>query len=87
MKLYAQFVRCHMEFAVSACCAWTVQDIEVLEKVQRKAINLINGLQGMTYEEKLVELGIMSLKARRTRIDLVQTFKILKSIDRVDYNT
>ena len=87
LKLYTQFVRCHMEFAVSAWCPWTVQDVKVLEKVQRKAINLINGLQGMTYEEKLVELGIMSLKARRTRIDLVQTFKILKSIDRVDYNT
>ena len=41
----------------------------------------------MTYEEKLVELGIMSLKARRTRIDLVQTFKMLKGFDRVDYST
>ena len=41
----------------------------------------------MTYEEKLVQLGIMYLKARRTRIDLVQTFKMVKGIDRVDYST
>ena len=41
----------------------------------------------MTYEEKLVQLGIMYLKARRTRIDLVQTFKMLKGIDRVDFST
>ena len=78
---------CHTEFAVSAWCPWTVQDIDVLDKVQRRAINLTNGLQGLTYEEKLVELGITSLKATRTRIDLIQTFKILKGIDRVDYNT
>ena len=87
LQLITQFVRCHIEFAVSAWCPWTVQDIEVLEKVQRRAINLTNGLQGMTCEEKLVELGFMSLKATSKRIDLVQTFKILKSIDRVDYNT
>ena len=87
LKLYIQFVRCHMEFAVSAWCPWTVQDVEVFEKVQKKAINLINGLQGMTYDEKLVELGITSLKARRTRIDLVPKFKMLKGIDTVDFNT
>ena len=45
------------------------------------------GLVGRTYEEKLTELGLNTLKDRRIQIDLVQTFKILKGIDRVDPDT
>ena len=67
--------------------AWTAQDIEILEKVQRRAVNLITGLNCRTYEEKLDELGLLSMKDRRTKLDLIQTYKILKGIDRVDHNT
>ena len=55
--------------------------------MQRRAVNLITGLNGRTYEEKLDELGLLSLKDRRTKLDLIQTYKILKGIDRVDHNT
>ena len=59
-------------------------DIEILEKVQRRAVNLISGLKGVSYEEKLKELGILSLEKRRKRFDLIQTYKILSGIDQVD---
>ena len=42
---------------------------------------------GRTYEETLTKLGLNTLKDRRIQIDLVQTFKILKGIDRVDPDT
>ena len=45
------------------------------------------GLVGRTYEEKLTELGLNTLKDGRIQIDLIQTFKILKGIDRVDPDT
>ena len=61
--------------------------IDVLERVQKRAVNLVVGLVGRTYEEKLTELGLNTLKDRRIQIDLVQTFKILKGIDRVDSDT
>ena len=85
MRLYTQFVRCHLEFVVPAWSPWTGQDIEIPEKVQRRAVNLITGLSGRTYEEKLNELGLLSLKDRRTKLDLIQTYKIMKGIDRVDH--
>ena len=50
-------------------------------------MRLINGIQGITYEERLAELGLRSLEERRMRIDLVQTFKILNGYDKVDYKT
>ena len=50
LRLYTQFVRCHLEFAVPAWSPWTGQDIKILEKVLRRAVNLITG---RTNEEKL----------------------------------
>ena len=48
---------------------------------------MIMGLTGRTYEEKLTELNMRSLLSRRTYIDMVQTFKIIKGYDRVDSST
>ena len=87
LQLYKSFVRCHLEFCIPVWSLWQAGDVEVLERVQRRAVNLIRGLQGTTYEDKLEELGLRSLEDRRTRIDLVQTFKILKGIDDVDPTT
>ena len=80
-------MRCHLEFSVTAWSPWTAGDIDVLEKVQIKAINLITGLKGKSYMEKLQELGIQSLEQRRVRFDLIQTFKILRGYDNVETGT
>ena len=47
-------------------------------------MNLITGLKGKSYLEKLHEIGLMSLEARRSMFDLVQTSKIIKGFDRVN---
>ena len=83
LQLYKQFVRCHLEFAIPAWSPWLVGDIEVLEKVQKRAVNMIVGLRSKTYEDKLIELGLTTLEIRRKRYDLVQTFKILNGFDKV----
>ena len=43
---------------------------------------MINGLQGTAYEARLEELSMRTLKERRKRLDLVQTFKIIKGYNR-----
>eukprot|EP00088_Acartia_fossae_P003321 TRINITY_DN11392_c0_g1_i3.p1 TRINITY_DN11392_c0_g1~~TRINITY_DN11392_c0_g1_i3.p1 ORF type:complete len:120 (-),score=17.77 TRINITY_DN11392_c0_g1_i3:459-818(-) len=45
---------------------------------------MISGLNSNNYEGKLKELKMLSLEDRRLRADLIQTFKILKGIDRVE---
>ena len=72
-----KFVRCHLEFAVPAWSPWAVGDIEVLERVQRQAINMAAGLAGRTYEDKLTELGPTTLLERRAKLDMIQTHKII----------
>ena len=84
LKLYIQFVRCHVEFSIPAWSPWSQGDIDILERVQKRAVNLITGLKGKSYLEKLQEIGLVSLEARRSRFDLVQTFKIIKGFNRVN---
>ncbi len=48
---------------------------------------MVSGLKGQSYKEKLLELNLPSLEERRLQADMVQTFKIVKGIDRVDHRT
>ena len=84
IQLYKQYVRPHLEFAVPAWSPWTQGDIHTLERVQQRAVKMVSGLQGPTYEDKLRELQLLSLADRRTQYDLLQTFKIIRGIDNVN---
>jgi hypothetical protein len=50
----------------------------ILEKIQRRAVSMVSGLKGVTYEEKLPEVGIPTIEERRHQADMVRTFKIVK---------
>ena len=41
-------------------------------------VTAISGLHGITYEERLQEIGVESLEARREWLDMVYTFKIAR---------
>jgi|LakMenEpi03Aug12_release.lakeMendotaPanAssembly.Ray.scaffolds.fasta_scaffold178922_2 hypothetical protein len=53
IRLYVQYVRPHIEFAVPAWSPWLEADKEVLEKVQRRAVQMVSGLKAHTYEKVL----------------------------------
>ena len=83
-RLYKAFVRPKLEFSAPA---WRKQDKKMLERVQKRAINCITGLKGMTYEDKLYELNLTTLEQRRERGDALQVFKIIKGIDDIGKHT
>jgi ribonuclease P/MRP protein subunit RPP40 len=86
-KLYVQYVRPHLEFAVTAWSPWLEADKSCLEKFQQRTVSMISGLKGTTYEEKLREIGLTTLEERRHQADMLQAFKIIRGFDKVDSST
>jgi len=84
LHLYKSLVRPKLEYCVQAWRPFLRRDIELLEKVQRRATRIIINDETKTYEERLKLLGWTTLETRRLRGDLIQAFKMLKGIDNVD---
>ena len=77
-------VRPRLEYATQTWFPIYIKDKIILENVQRRATCLVKCFQNKTYQERLIFLGLPSLEYRRERADMVQVYKILQNIDKVD---
>jgi len=58
-------------------CPYKKGDIEIFEKVQKRATKLIISFKKLSYVERLKQLQLPTLKYRRLRGDMREVFKIV----------
>ena len=58
-----------------------------LESVQRRATRMIQGFRNLDYIERLRRCGLTTLKTRRIRGDMIETYKIVTGKEGLDKDT
>jgi len=86
LRLYQTLVRPKLEYCVQAWRPYLKKDIDLLEKVQRRATRLMTSDKSLSYTDRLQKFGLTTLETRRLRGDLIEVFKMFKGFDNIALN-
>jgi hypothetical protein len=87
LKLYKALVRPHLEYGNTVWSPLFKRQSVALERVQRRATRLLKECEGLSYCERLHYLNLHSLKGRRLRGDLIETFKLYHGLVDAEWDT
>ena len=86
IKLYKALVRPHLEYGNIIWSPKFKYQSVAIEKVQRRATKLVKACKSMDYYHRLKYLNLFSLKGRRLRGDLIETYKIYNNYVDLSWN-
>lgn len=80
LLLYKSMVRPHLEYGNIIWYPCLKRQSTSIERVQRRATRMIKECRNMNYEDRLKLLNLHSLKGRRIRGDLIETYKLYNNL-------
>ena len=86
ITLYKTLVRSMIEYSNSVWGPYYILDQQNIEKIQRRATRSLNGLQDMSYADRLQTLCLPSLKYRRLRGDMILVYRLINNNLGIDFN-
>ena len=75
LPLCSALVRPHLEHFVQMLNPQCRRDVDLLERIQRRATKMIQGMEQLSYKNKVRELGLFSLEKRKLPGDLRVAFQ------------
>jgi hypothetical protein len=83
-SLYLTFIRLLLEFAVPVWSPNLKGDCDSIERVQHRATKLVPSIRNLSYEKRLIALNLTTLVEKRKRGDLIQLYKFMHNIDKIE---
>ena len=80
-KILVTLIRPRLEYAATLWSPSTKKNIRKVERIQRATMRLAPTLSELTYEERLLRLGLPTLEQRRERGDLLAIYRIMKNME------
>ena len=75
LPLYSVLVRPHLEYSIQMWSPQYRRDMDLLERVQRRATKMIQEMEHLSYEDRLRESGLFNLEKRKLWGDLITAFQ------------
>ena len=75
---YSVLMRSHLEYCIHMWSPQYKTKIDLLERIQKRDTKMIQGMECLSYEERLKELGLYSLEKKGLQGDLIVDFQYLQ---------
>ena len=83
-KIISTMIRPRLEYAAVVWSPHKKKDVTKIKRIKLAASKMVLELKDLTYEERLKEMELPILQARRERGDLIMMYKIVNRIDKID---